>query len=737
MLRNIMLLPIVVGLAILLALWARVPPSGDGGTGYSLPKAQATLAAIAAEPRPVGSAGHARARDWLVAHLTGLGLAVETQKGIGARQANFDARRKGAVSVSPYENIIAVLPGRDRAAKSVLLMAHYDSVPYANGASDDAAGVASVLEVARVMAAEARDGKGPLRDTIFLLTDAEEVGLIGAQEFFDAHPLASRVGVAVNAEARGSRGRAFMFQTSAGNAALVDLWAAHAISPTGNSLAGDVYKRLPNDTDLSVPLARGVAGINAAYIDGLHDYHMPTDSIASIDPNAMRHLGQFALTTTRALANAAQLPGVSGADSAYFDVFGLFVVRYPMWGGWVLIALSIAGLGFAGLGRLGIGWKQALLGTLGAAGLFAGAGGISHLIPSMIYGAGMVEMRDRINEMDPALWAFIALCAGIVLVAKMRNAIWVGSALLLVLLAIVAQIWLPGASWLFDWAALIAVGLLILAARKGTDAPVTLYASAVIGGLWGAAMLAGVISTYMSIAPGTPAPVALIVPYATALLGPVIIAFCKQGWGRPAGIAALVGAAAGFIWFAATDRFSPRFPLTADLFHYSDGASGKSWWATTSDKPQLPPGALKDISPKGFDSIKWRAVPAPAVQAKAPTITLSSKGNIREIRIASATAPRAMMLSVTPSQGFADISVNGNAIALPAGKATRIAWRPETEGAELILRFTSGPGSNLGLDWLYALPGLPTGAPVPKGVPTDWVLFNGTQSFSGSAQMAW
>lgn len=733
MLRNILLLPIVVGLAILLALWARVPPSGDAGTGYSLPKAQATLAAIAREPRPVGSAGHEKARDWLVAHLTGLGLEVQTQKGVGVRQANFDARRKGSVSVSPYENIIAVLPGRDRSAKAVLLMAHYDSVPYANGASDDAAGVASVVETARVMAAGAR----PLRDTIFLLTDAEEVGLIGAQEFFDAHPLAAKVGVAVNAEARGSRGRAFMFQTSAGNAGLIELWAANAVSPTGNSLAGDVYKMLPNDTDLSVPLAKGVAGINAAYIDGLHDYHMPTDSIASIKPDAMQHLGNFALTTARALAGAQTLPAVGKADSAYFDVFGLFVIRYPMWGGWVLIALSGAGLAFAGLGRLGIGWKQGVLGTLGAAALFAGAGGLSHLMAGWAYGAGMVEMRDRINDMDPALWVFIALCAGLVLFVKMRNAIWVGSALLLVLLAIAAQIWLPGASWLFDWAALIAVGLIILAARKRVDAPATLYVSAIVGGLWGAMLLAGVISTYMSVAPGTPAPVALIVPYAMALLGPVIIAFCKAGWGRPTGIIALVGAAAGMIWFASTDRFSPRYPLTADLFHYSDGASGKSWWATTSGRPQLPAGTMADVSPKGFDQIKWRAVPAPAVAPKAPVITQATMGTQREIRISSATAPRAMSLSVTPSQGLSDIRVNGKVIKLVAGQATRIAWRPETPGAEIVLTFADTATGKLDIDWLYALAGMPAGAPTPKGVPTDWVHFNGTQAFSGSTQIAW
>jgi hypothetical protein len=728
-----MLLPIVVGLAILLALWARVPPSGDAGTGYSLPKAQATLVAIASEPRPVGSVGHDRARDLLVAHLTGLGLEVQTQKGVGVRQANFDARRKGSVSVSPYENIIAVLPGRDRAAKAALLMAHYDSVPYANGASDDAAGVASVVETARVMAA----GAQPLRDTIFLLTDAEEMGLIGAQEFFDAHPLAAQVGVVVNAEARGSRGRAFMFQTSAGNADLIDLWAANAINPTGNSLAGDVYKRLPNDTDLSVPLAKGLAGINAAYIDGLHDYHMPTDSIASLDPATMQHLGNFSLTTTRALSNAAQLPGVAKADFAYFDVFGLFVIRYPMWGGWVLIALSIAGLAFAGLGRLGIGWKKGALGILGAAALFAGAGGLCHWMASWAYGAGMVEMRDRINDMDPALWVFIALSAGLVLIFRMRNTIWVGSALLLVLLAIVAQIWLPGASWLFDWAALIAVGLIILAARKGVDAPVTLYASAIFGGLWGAMLLAGVISTYMSVAPGSPAPIAMIVPYAMALIGPVIIAFCKEGWGRPVGIIALAGAIAAMIWFAATDRFSSRYPLTADLFHYRDGGSGKSWWATTSGRPQLPAGTITEVRPKGFDTIAWRAVPAPAFPMKAPSIVHRVNGTQHEVRITSADALRAMMLSVTPSATLTNVSANGNPIQLPAGKATRIAWRAEIPNAEIILTFANGATGSLGVDWLYALSGLPAGAPEPKGVPTDWVLFNGAQAFSGSTQIAW
>lgn len=735
MLRNILLLPIVVGLAILLALWARTPPSGDGGTGFRLAEAQATLEAIAREPRPVGSAGHDRARDWLVARLQGLGLEVSTQAGTGVRQANFDKRRKGSVSVSPYENIIAVLPGRDRGAKAVLLMAHYDSVAYAPGASDDGAGVAAVLETARVLAGSARAGQGPLRDTIFLLTDAEEVGLIGAQEFFDGHPLAARVGAVVNAEARGSKGRAFMFQTSAGNRALIDLWAGHAVLPTGNSLAGDVYRLLPNDTDLSVPLAKGAAGINAAYIDGLHDYHMPTDSIARTDMRSVQHLGNFALTTTRALANAAELPRVSGGNATYFDFFGLFVIRYPGWMGWVLVVAGFVGLGFAGIGRLGVSWKQAAMGTLAMAVLFSGTGAAMHFLANFVYGKDMTAMRDRINEMDLALWVFVAFCAGAVLFVRMRAAMWVGSAALLLLAAVAAQVWLPGASWLFDWAGLIGVALIALAARKGLDAPVTLYISAIVGGLWGAMLLAGVIATYMSVAPATPAPVALIVPFAAALIGPVIIVFCKAGWGRPGGAALLVATLAGLGWFAATDRFSTRYPESADLFHYSDGS--KSWWATGSAPGNLPAGTQETLSPKGFVSIQWHGVPAPAAPLAPPVISQSRTGTTTTIRFTSAAAPRTMQFSLTPSATLASATINGKPVSIIGKQATRIAWRPETPNAELVLSFANAPPGTIAVYYLYAIPGLPPGAPPARGTPTDWTHYNGTRTLSGSTNLSW
>lgn len=728
--RNFLLLPILVACAIALALWDRVPPSGDGDTGYSLAEAKKVLVAIAREPRPVGSVGNAKAREYLKARFAALGLEVRTQDGIGVRQANFDARRKGSVSVSPYQNIIAVLPGGDRAGKAVAMMAHYDSAPWANGASDDAAGVAAVVETARVLSA----GPKPARDVVFLVTDAEELGLIGAQAFFDRDPLAARIGAVVNVEARGSRGRAFMFQTSPGNAALIDLWAKNAVSPTGNSLANNVYQKLPNDTDLSVSLAKGITGINAAYVDGLYDYHMPTDTIGNLDPAAMRHLGNFALTMTRALAMADALPARAG-EAAYFDFFGLFVVRYAIWGGWVLLAAGFALLAFARVGRLGVDWRQALGGTFGVAALMAGTGALSHFAANWAYGTGVIPMRERINEMDAALWIYVALAAGTILLARPRAAMWTGSVILMLLCALAAQIWMPGASWLFDWGGLIGAILLFVAAQKGVNSKMALYGSAVVGGLWGALLLAGVIVTYVSVAPMTPAPVVLIIPFAIALIGPVILAFGDSGWSRRIGGGLVVAAAVGVSIFALSSSFSARHPMPGDLFHYSDARTGKSYWATTSTALQLPGGPVEKLKPKGFDSVKWLGTAAPASTIAPPDIQLTQAGAVTTIRFSSSPAPRLMNFNITPSRALTQTQVNGRPVKLPSGKPTRIGWRAETPDAELVLTFRSAGAGTVAVDCLYALPGRPAGAPPSGGPDTDWTYLNGTRVMSASAKL--
>ena len=81
-------------------------------------------------------------------------------------------------------NLIAELPGTDLAHEVVLLGAHLDSYPWATGATDNAAGVAVMMEVMRILKAV---GAEPRRTIRVGLWGAEENGLIGSRAYALAH----------------------------------------------------------------------------------------------------------------------------------------------------------------------------------------------------------------------------------------------------------------------------------------------------------------------------------------------------------------------------------------------------------------------------------------------------------------------------------------------------------------------------------------------------------------------
>lgn len=96
-------------------------------------------------------------------------------------------------------NVAAILPGRDPKLRDeyVVYSAHWDHFGIGapdkngdtiyNGALDNATGVASVLEIARVMASLPA-AERPRRSILFLITTAEEQGLLGS-EWYSLHPL--------------------------------------------------------------------------------------------------------------------------------------------------------------------------------------------------------------------------------------------------------------------------------------------------------------------------------------------------------------------------------------------------------------------------------------------------------------------------------------------------------------------------------------------------------------------
>ncbi len=103
------------------------------------------------------------------------------------------------------ENIVGLLPGSDPKLKNeyVVLSAHLDHLGITppvngdsinNGALDNASGVATTLEVARLFG-----DKPARRSVLFLIDTAEEKGLIGA-EYFAHNPTVPRAGVAADVD---------------------------------------------------------------------------------------------------------------------------------------------------------------------------------------------------------------------------------------------------------------------------------------------------------------------------------------------------------------------------------------------------------------------------------------------------------------------------------------------------------------------------------------------------------
>lgn len=342
--RMIALTAALAGALLLAWTGARTPapehrPVALSTGGFNVPTALYDIGRIAAKPHPTGSAQNAVVRDYLVGRMTTLGVKPSIQSGLAI---NSTERGGGWVLGGQVQNIIGVLPGRDRSTPALAIMAHYDSVPASPGAADDATGTAVALEVMRALAARGT----PERDVILILTDGEEAGLLGAHLFFAEHPLRGRVGMLINLESRGGGGRANMFQTGPGNGALIPLFAKTAYQPISNSLAVFLYSRMPNDTDFTVSSAAGVRGLNFAFIGRQFDYHSPTSTPANLDVGSVISMGRQTLNAASALAFADALPG-KAPDVVYSQTFGDHLLAYPAWGGWVVLLIAAGLLGLA------------------------------------------------------------------------------------------------------------------------------------------------------------------------------------------------------------------------------------------------------------------------------------------------------------------------------------------------------------------------------------------------------
>jgi hypothetical protein len=300
-------------------------------TEFSTDRALEHVKELSKEPHGVGFPGHIKARSYIIAGLNKLGLETTLQEGYTAGDWG---------NLSKAENILARIKGSEN-GKALLLLSHYDSSPHSSlGASDAASGVATILEGIRAFL---KTNQNPKNDIIILISDAEELGLNGADLFVDQHEWLIDVGLVLNFEARGSGGPSYMLmETNRGNSRLItEFIKANPEFPVANSLAYSIYKMLPNDTDLTVFREDGdVEGFNFAFIDDHFDYHTANDNYDRLDKNTLAHQGSYLMPLLHHFSNADLNNLKSLNDNVYFNVPFFKMVSYPF--EWIMPMLLIS-----------------------------------------------------------------------------------------------------------------------------------------------------------------------------------------------------------------------------------------------------------------------------------------------------------------------------------------------------------------------------------------------------------
>lgn len=444
---------LAVILVISLMLWFEKPPQARNvdtpATEFSAERAMAHVERIAQEPHPMGSPAHAEVRTYLVDQMKQLGLNPEIQ------EFNDRLTTKHIDTDVQLTNILGVIKGTG-SGKPLLLMSHYDSVPAGPGANDATVSVASLLETARAIQA----GPPPQNDIWILLTDGEERGLLGAEVFF-RDPQHREIGMIANFEARGSKGSSFMFQTSDSNGRIIEEYARAVSNPVSNSLLGDLYKQLPNDTDLTVALEHGLPGLNFAYGDGWVAYHTPMDNAENVSLETMQHQGENALAVAKHFGNLDLSDLSSTGNRIYFNLFGL-LMHYPAkWAAAITIALAAIWLAlvvmFARIALLRL--KESLIGllipVLGAVLSAALSFGLWKLVDTLwagsmtqYTGATYDSLLYSVSFILITLIVHVALTRWFIRKVNEVEAL-LGGAFLFLLLLVGSTWFLPGASYLF------------------------------------------------------------------------------------------------------------------------------------------------------------------------------------------------------------------------------------------------------------------------------------------------
>jgi hypothetical protein len=574
-------------------------------------------------PHPVDSAAQDAIRAALLREIAALGFTPEIREAFACRPRP----REPFVECAHVRNILFSIGPSDGPA--VLAVAHYDSVPAGPGASDDGIGLSVWLEIAHMLARERLQ-----RRVIFLFSDGEEQALLGAYAFANGS-LMDEVESLVDLESRGSRGPAIFFESNQPNADAMVAYSAVS-RPVANSVMADVYRVLPNSTDVTALTRPELDVVNIAVLDGLEDYHTPHDTIAAQDLRSVQHMGDSALAVTHRLAGARDAD--IATPMAYTDIASRAFVYAPVWA-------ALAALGLSALVSVLAFWRagaEARWRTFAAPPLAVIAAGalafvadfaIRLLRPGEDYAFAFPEA----TRASCILFAMLAVALAVMALRATRSPQQAAAAGMFwfALIGGLASVVASGISILFALPALAyALAWIVSLAWKPAESM----------GRWLAALLVLIVwapTLYLvELALGFDLPSVLAILVALMLLPWLGVLAQVQGEGRWRGVAGAVAAAslAAVIISGATPSRSETRPQAFNLSYFLNTTDGEARMLAGSAARALPPELRDTFAPEMIcpgDRIETWAAPAETEAITPPElqdVTVTEANGERRVR---------------------------------------------------------------------------------------------------------
>jgi Peptidase family M28 len=713
-----------------LAIWQLRPPAAVPASAaqneFSAERALTHVRAIAESPHPIGSRANAAARDYLLGQMSALGMNPQVTTAVGIND------RSAVIVAANTRDVVGRLPGTESSG-AIMLTAHYDSVPSGPGAADDAAAVAAILETIRALKAEA----SLKNDLIVLLTDGEEVGLLGAEAFAASHPWMKDVGLILNFEARGNSGPSLLFETTAKNASLMNEVAHAAPYPIGSSLFYALYKLLPNDTDLTVFRPTGTPGLNFAFGGSLEAYHSSLDTPDHLDTASLQHHGSYALALVRHFGrmDLKKFKQAAG-DDVFFDWLGSRLIAYSE--GWVIIAEVIVTilllLSIVLYGRRAGDRKGALIGA------FFACLGVLLIIPISMAGVGWLLLRFLgehllLGDTPANAWLLVGLAVlgsvtGCAALGKFRKRLGLEELSLAGLLVVCILSWtaallLPAGSYLLFWPLLFStVGLLALRLFK-KESPTAMAAATLAGATIAVLLFAPVaylLYVFLTLNLLSIAAIGVLMGSFFILCVPVIDIVAPQGSARfvllpmlaSAGLCLGMGITQSHTSAGHPRRDTLLYSLNADdhtavWISYDNALDGYTSQFISGKAPAR--RAMPDYLAGSQLPVLSRAAPILDLQPPVAEIKADQKdGDVHNLRMTVRSQRDAgfMVVRFDPSVKPLAVKIAGRTIALRkgGGRLSLVLYAMGPEGADLDLTLAAPSGISFQLGDYSA--GLPT-----------------------------